>query len=249
MTQIHPTAIVDPKAQHRRHRFGRALHRHRPACDASAPARPSAPHCVIEGHTTIGRDNRIFQFASLGAIPQDKKYAGEPCELLIGDRNTIREFVHLQHRLAGRRRRDPHRRRLLDHGLHPHRARLPGRQPCHPGQQHHARRPRGAGRLGDGGRPDRDPPVRQGGRAGHGGLCQRRVAGCAAVHAGGRQSAGGARLQPGRPAPARVQRGAHRRGQADAQAALPRGPHAGAGARRHRGARRRKRPKRRRTSR
>jgi UDP-N-acetylglucosamine acyltransferase len=51
------------------------------------------PHCVIEGHTTIGRDNRIFQFASLGAVPQDKKYAGEPCELVIGDRNTIREFT------------------------------------------------------------------------------------------------------------------------------------------------------------
>jgi UDP-N-acetylglucosamine acyltransferase len=50
------------------------------------------PHCVLEGHTTIGRDNRIFQFNSLGAIPQDKKYAGEPCELIIGDRNTIREF-------------------------------------------------------------------------------------------------------------------------------------------------------------
>ena len=49
-------------------------------------------HCVIEGHTTIGRDNRIFQFNSLGAIPQDKKYAGEPCELIIGDRNAIREF-------------------------------------------------------------------------------------------------------------------------------------------------------------
>ncbi len=50
------------------------------------------PHCVLEGHTTIGRDNRIFQFNSLGAIPQDKKYAGEPCELVIGDGNTIREF-------------------------------------------------------------------------------------------------------------------------------------------------------------
>ena len=49
-------------------------------------------HCVIEGHTTIGRDNRIFQFNSLGSVPQDKKYAGEPCELVIGDRNTIREF-------------------------------------------------------------------------------------------------------------------------------------------------------------
>lgn len=50
------------------------------------------PHCVIEGHTTIGEDNQIFQFASLGAQPQDKKYAGEPTELVIGDRNTIREF-------------------------------------------------------------------------------------------------------------------------------------------------------------
>jgi UDP-N-acetylglucosamine acyltransferase len=49
-------------------------------------------HCVIEGHTTIGRDNRIFQFNSLGAVPQDKKYSGEPCELVIGERNTIREF-------------------------------------------------------------------------------------------------------------------------------------------------------------
>jgi UDP-N-acetylglucosamine acyltransferase len=49
-------------------------------------------HCVIEGHTTIGSDNHIFQFNSLGAIPQDKKYAGEPCELHIGNRNTIREF-------------------------------------------------------------------------------------------------------------------------------------------------------------
>lgn len=50
------------------------------------------PHCVIEGHTTIGEDNQIFQFASLGAQPQDKKYAGEPTELVIGARNTIREF-------------------------------------------------------------------------------------------------------------------------------------------------------------
>jgi UDP-N-acetylglucosamine acyltransferase len=50
------------------------------------------PHCVIEGRTTIGRDNRIFQFCSIGAVPQDKKYAGEPTELRIGERNTIREF-------------------------------------------------------------------------------------------------------------------------------------------------------------
>lgn len=50
------------------------------------------PHCVIEGRTTIGRDNRIFQFASIGAIAQDMSYGGEPAALEIGDRNTIREF-------------------------------------------------------------------------------------------------------------------------------------------------------------
>ncbi len=50
------------------------------------------PHVVINGHTRIGRDNRIYQFSSLGEVPQDKKYAGEPTRLEIGDRNTIREF-------------------------------------------------------------------------------------------------------------------------------------------------------------
>lgn len=51
------------------------------------------PHVVIQGPTRIGEDNRIHQFASLGDAPQDKKYAGEPTRLEIGDRNTIREFV------------------------------------------------------------------------------------------------------------------------------------------------------------
>jgi UDP-N-acetylglucosamine acyltransferase len=51
------------------------------------------PHVVIEGPTRIGQDNHIYQFASLGAAPQDKKYAGEETRLEIGDRNTIREFV------------------------------------------------------------------------------------------------------------------------------------------------------------
>ena len=91
MTQVHSTAVVDPQAQ----------------LDASVVVGPYAvigphvtigagttigAHCVIEGRTTIGRDNRIFQFASLGALPQDKKYAGEPTELVIGDRNVVREF-------------------------------------------------------------------------------------------------------------------------------------------------------------
>ncbi len=52
-------------------------------------------HAVIEGPTRIGADNEIFPFASLGAAPQDKKYKGEPTELIIGDRNQIREFTTL----------------------------------------------------------------------------------------------------------------------------------------------------------
>jgi UDP-N-acetylglucosamine acyltransferase len=51
------------------------------------------PHVVIEGHTRIGRENRLFQFCSIGGMPQDKKYAGEATRLEIGDRNTIREFT------------------------------------------------------------------------------------------------------------------------------------------------------------
>jgi UDP-N-acetylglucosamine acyltransferase len=49
-------------------------------------------HCVLSGHTRIGRDNRIFHHVVLGEVPQDKKYAGEPTRLEIGDRNLIREF-------------------------------------------------------------------------------------------------------------------------------------------------------------
>ena len=94
MTAVHPTAIVEKGAE----------------LDSTVTVGPYTviganvkiaagttigPHCVIEGHTTIGRDNRIFQFGSIGAANQDKKYKGEPCELVIGDRNTIREFVTL----------------------------------------------------------------------------------------------------------------------------------------------------------
>lgn len=91
MSTIHPTAVVDAAAQ----------------LDSSVTVGPYAvigphvmigagttvgAHCVIEGRTHIGQDNRIFQFASLGAVPQDKKYADEPTRLVIGHRNTIREF-------------------------------------------------------------------------------------------------------------------------------------------------------------
>ena len=50
-------------------------------------------HTVIEGYTTIGKDNHFAHFASIGGAPQDMKYRGEPTQLIIGDRNTVREFT------------------------------------------------------------------------------------------------------------------------------------------------------------
>ena len=55
-----------------------------------------ASHVVIEGYTTFGDDNKIFQFASIGANPQDLKYSGEASRLTIGSKNIIREYVTLQ---------------------------------------------------------------------------------------------------------------------------------------------------------
>ncbi|MEO8314046.1 MAG: acyl-ACP--UDP-N-acetylglucosamine O-acyltransferase [Pseudomonadota bacterium] len=51
------------------------------------------PHAVVNGPTVLGADNRIFQFASIGEASQDMKYKGEPTRLLVGDRNTFREYV------------------------------------------------------------------------------------------------------------------------------------------------------------
>ena len=91
MTAIHATAIVDPAAELDGSVTVGAYTLIGPHVRIGAGT-TVGPHCVLEGHTTIGRDNHIFQFNSLGAIPQDKKYSGEPCELIIGERNTIREF-------------------------------------------------------------------------------------------------------------------------------------------------------------
>ncbi len=91
MAQVHPSAIVDPAAELDASVSVGAFSVIGPHVRIAAGT-TVGPHCVIEGHTTIGRDNRVFQFASLGAVPQDKKYAGEPTELVIGDRNVIREF-------------------------------------------------------------------------------------------------------------------------------------------------------------
>jgi UDP-N-acetylglucosamine acyltransferase len=59
------------------------------------------PHAVVEGRTTLGERNRVFQFASVGAIPQDLKYTGEPTALVIGNGNQIREFTTLHIGTAG----------------------------------------------------------------------------------------------------------------------------------------------------
>ncbi len=92
MGLIHPTALVSPGAQL--------------SADVSVGAyaivgakvtvgegSSIGSHCVIDGHTTIGRNNTIHAFAAVGGPPQDKKYAGEPTRLVIGDGNTIREYV------------------------------------------------------------------------------------------------------------------------------------------------------------
>lgn len=91
---IHPSALVDPDAD----------------LDSSVEVGPFAvigagveidagtrigPHAVLRGPMRIGRDNRIFQFASVGEDPQDKKYSGEPTRLEMGDRNQVREFATL----------------------------------------------------------------------------------------------------------------------------------------------------------
>jgi UDP-N-acetylglucosamine acyltransferase len=91
MSRIHPTALIDPHAELDATVEVGPYSVIGPHVRVGARTRIGA-HCVIDGHTTIGTDNHIFQFNSLGAQPQDKKYAGEPCELVIGHRNTIREF-------------------------------------------------------------------------------------------------------------------------------------------------------------
>lgn len=97
---VHPSALVAPGAE----------------LDASVEVGPFAiigpkvriaagtrvgPHTVIEGRTTIGRDNIIFHHASIGAAPQDLKFRGEDSELVLGDGNTVREFVTLHLGTAG----------------------------------------------------------------------------------------------------------------------------------------------------
>lgn len=89
---IHPTAIIDSKAQiDEQVTIG-------PYCVIEGPVKIGKgskldANVYVGGPTTIGEDNRFFPFSSIGAEPQDKKYAGEPTELIIGNGNTFRESV------------------------------------------------------------------------------------------------------------------------------------------------------------
>jgi UDP-N-acetylglucosamine acyltransferase len=94
LPRIHPTAIVDSEAELASDVEVGAYSVIGPHVRVGSGTR-IGPHAVLSGHTTIGADNRIFQFVSVGEIPQDKKYGGEPTRLEIGDRNTIREFCTL----------------------------------------------------------------------------------------------------------------------------------------------------------
>jgi UDP-N-acetylglucosamine acyltransferase len=91
---IHPTAIVHPNAQLARDVEVGAYSIIDEHVEIDQGTRIEH-HVVIKGHTRIGKNNRIYQFVSLGEAPQDKKYKGEPTQLEIGDGNTIREFCTL----------------------------------------------------------------------------------------------------------------------------------------------------------
>ncbi len=102
--QIHPTAIIDPRAE-----LGANV-----AVGAYSVIGPDVeigegswigPHVVISGPTRIGRDNRIYQFCALGEAAQHKAYKGEPTRLEIGDRNVLREYISI------------HRGTMLDRGV------------------------------------------------------------------------------------------------------------------------------------
>ena len=91
---IHPTAIVSPEAELDDGVSVGAYAVVGAGVQVGAGTQVG-PHAVLEGPARIGAGNRIFQFASVGSAPQDKKYQGEPTRLEIGDRNVIRECVTL----------------------------------------------------------------------------------------------------------------------------------------------------------
>ena len=92
MTTVHPSAIIDPRAELAEDVSVGPFTVIGPNVRIGAGTSIGA-HCTFEGHTVVGRNNRFIGFCSIGAIPQDKKYRGEPTRLEIGNDNTVREFV------------------------------------------------------------------------------------------------------------------------------------------------------------
>lgn len=90
--RIHPTAIVAPEAELADDVTVGAYSIVGPGVRIGAGTQVG-PHCIIDGLTTIGKDNVFYRFCSIGGMPQDKKYKGEPTRLEIGDGNMVREYV------------------------------------------------------------------------------------------------------------------------------------------------------------
>ena len=100
MVRKHPTAVVDPTAHLDDDVEVGPYSIIGPRISIGKGTRIKS-HVVIEGNTSIGRDNLIYQFATVGSSPQDRKYEGEDSRLIIGDGNTIREFTSLNPGTAG----------------------------------------------------------------------------------------------------------------------------------------------------
>ncbi len=92
MTLIHASAVVDSKAELASDVMVGPYSVIGPNVKIGAGTKIGS-HSVIEGHTTIGKENTFAHFAAIGGAPQDMKYRGEPTQLIIGDRNTVREFT------------------------------------------------------------------------------------------------------------------------------------------------------------
>ncbi len=99
-TLIHPSAVIEPGAQ-----LGAGVRvgafSYIGAQVQVGEGTEIGPHCSVHGPTRIGRDNRFIGHAAIGGQPQDKKYLGEPVQLVIGDRNTVREFVTINRGTEG----------------------------------------------------------------------------------------------------------------------------------------------------
>ena len=92
--RIHATAIVSPDARLADDVEVEAYSLIGPNVSIG-PGTKVGPHCIIDGHTSIGANNVFYRFCSIGGMPQDKKYKGEPTRLEIGDGNMVREYVTL----------------------------------------------------------------------------------------------------------------------------------------------------------